>query len=175
MIRYYLKSSILPNTIFQGQKFGHDMAKLLDQKFWWWYIVGGCLLWRMDVSAECTSNRWQRRIYHPKVGLKSTKPHTFFICSLEKFCACLCKSTKCFFEAINVNLALLPLRVPSSSSLRKRTHHPTFDQQSRWKIAFSKSAFFVINAFRFEGFYDCSKNCNISNCVGFPTCTWKWI
>ena len=38
----------------------------------------------MMVVWECCTrrNRWQGHIYHWKVGLKSTKPHTFFICDV---------------------------------------------------------------------------------------------
>ena len=75
--------------LFQGQKTKQkrrDLAKIFRSK-----VLGTrppsaiavCLSVMMVVWECCTRrNRWQGHIYHWKVGLKSTKPHTFFICDV---------------------------------------------------------------------------------------------
>ena len=77
MILFFFKAK-KPN------KRGVTWRKFSDQKFW----VGRLALPSavpvplMVVWGCCTRNRWQGHIYHWKVGLKSTKPHTFFICDV---------------------------------------------------------------------------------------------
>ena len=67
-------------------KRGVTWRKFSDQKFWIGRspsAIAVCLSVMMVVWECCTRrNRWQGHIYHWKVGLKSTKPHTFFICDV---------------------------------------------------------------------------------------------
>ena len=78
MILFFFKAKI-PN------KRGVTWRKFSDQKFWVGRLVAlpsAVLVPLMVVWGCCTRNRWQGHIYHWKVGLKSTKPHTFFICDV---------------------------------------------------------------------------------------------